>query len=119
MEYSLVDATLDLSMQVVNGMFKGFVFGGMGYVFITILIAQDSIFSFYRPFIQRLLFGKGYDKMTPFRTKLDKVLTQCPACFSGQLAFWFYILDFKGLFGWASCVCFSILFAKKLNEYSI
>lgn len=116
MEYSLTDATLDLSMQVVNGMFKGFVFGGIGYVFITILIAQDSIFSFYRPFIQRLLFGKCYNKMTPFRMKLDQVLTQCNICFSGQLAFWFYLLDFKGFFGWAACVCFSILFSKILNK---
>lgn len=116
MEYNLVDDTLDVAMQIVNGAWKSFVFGGVGYVFINVLIEHDGIFSFYRPFIQKILYGAKFQRINTFTKKLDQVLTICPKCFAGQLAFWVYLLDFKGLFGWAACVCFSILFAKLLSE---
>ncbi|MFK5257923.1 hypothetical protein, partial [Propionibacterium freudenreichii] len=64
MEYNIVDDTLNIAMQIVNGMWQGVVFGLIGYVFIKILIETDGIFSFYRPFIQKMIFGKTFSKMT-------------------------------------------------------
>ena len=116
MEYNIVDDTLNIAMQVVNGMWQGVVFGIMGYVFIEILIAPDGIFSFYRPLIQKMIFGSKYQRLNDITKKVDHVLTQCPKCFSGQLTFWLYLFNFYGFFGWATSVCVAILFAKLLSE---
>lgn len=54
-----------------------------GYVFTSILINPGMIFDFYGDFLD--------EKVKPRSHKLADAMGLCVYCFTGQLAFWYYI----------------------------
>ena len=84
-----------------------------GYVFNGILINPGMIFDFYGDFLD--------NKVKPRSHKLADALGLCVYCFTGQLAFWYYILTrlFKinpetfTIVGFVSLTIFIIAILKK------
>ncbi|MDZ7876102.1 MAG: hypothetical protein U5L45_00450 [Saprospiraceae bacterium] len=93
----------------------GGICGILGHVFITVLIRPDAIFSGYKPAIQKILFGRNYQRASnKYMQKFDFVLTVCSKCFAGQLAFWTYLAQYLSAWGFIACVCIAIITAEKL-----
>lgn len=65
---------------------KSIIIGIVGYVFANILIADDMIFGFYSRFLTRMR-EKGY-----LAEWIYKPLGGCSTCFTGQIAFWYYLV---------------------------
>lgn len=86
----------------------------VGYTWINLLISPGDILDFVAKFIKSKL-----DISKNWQAKLQKVLTECEMCFSGQLAFWLFPFFVQyTILSHALAVVFAVFFAKILNRYA-
>lgn len=88
-------------------LFIGASCGAFGFLMENVLIKPGEVFAFVRRIGDKYLRTDGY---------LQKVLYACGKCCGGNLALWYYLLEFDPIRGFAAAVWAILiaLFLKKL-----
>jgi hypothetical protein len=95
-------------MLDVNQIFTAFQIGVFAYVFVCILMEPKSIFELYGDLLADL------NNKYPY---LARPLGYCELCFSGQLALWYFVFEYKYNFiQHILFISFAILFTKAIKQ---